>query len=134
MNRSHLLPLNLQLFAQDPQEPPEPPADPPADPPPLDQDERQELIQLRKTAAIHAAGISEPQDVANLQTHLEGLETAADISGKINAILADLKLARFQQAGDPNPGNHMRRDPEPVNHYENGRKLFHQIQNRHKRI
>jgi hypothetical protein len=124
MIKRHLLPLNLQLFAQDPPVPTDPPTDPPK---PLDQTERQELISLRKTAAITAAGIMDPQDVANMQTRLAGLEDPAAISEKIDAILLDLKLLKFQEAVDPSPGNFPRQDPSPKSWDQLGREMFWRI-------
>lgn len=127
------LKLDLQFFAQDP-----PPADPlkPKDPDPktkddpLDQTERQELIKLRKVAAITAAGITDPEDIESMKTHVDDLEDPAEIKQKIDEILFQLKLGKFQQSGDPNPGNGFRQDPQPVSHEKQGRQLYHSIKKR----
>ncbi|WP_026574577.1 hypothetical protein [Bacillus sp. UNC438CL73TsuS30] len=143
----YLLKLDLQQFAMDP-----PPATVPKlggeiddpkddrkdlpgchdqqDPQPLINDERSELIQLRKQAAMAAAGIGAEADKKNMLTHLEGLKDPAEISAKIDAILFELKLGKFQQCADPSPGNRLRQEYQSISYEDIGRKLYHRVRSK----
>jgi hypothetical protein len=134
--------LDLQYFSQDDDPPADPPSadDDPGDDPPADdsndqqqdddklltQSERSELIHLRKQAAVSAA-VTDPDDQKNMFTHLEGLESAEEIKKKVDSVLFELKLGKFQQGGDPSPGNHMRQDPRPLSYERLGKELYHRI-------
>jgi hypothetical protein len=74
-----------------------------------------------------SAGVVKSDDQAAMMTHLKDISEPAKIKQKIDGILFQLKLGKYQEGGDPSPGNHMRQDPRPVSHVQLGRDLFHRI-------